>query len=583
MDVSRRTVIAGTAAGAVAAGVLSTLGQAAPAAAASDGYLVGCGRADMTGAIAGQGMMGYSDTEQVAEGLRQRCWARAYVIVDAATGERVVFVNADIACIFQSHHMGLMPRLRKRFGGLYTERNVNLNATHNHNSCGGTAWDFAYSLAAFGFKKNSYEAEMHLAEFGRASEPSCFTLQGYAHGHASLAHGTRILCVETACRAQGHPYCRFRVGFREDMEKHFPGCADDYRRLDLGRLFRELEQTVEAQSRTIRELREQLGAAPAAGAAASAAFSTLTGRSPALARAIDIARAVAGVSSTVLVTGESGTGKELLARGIHAASARAAGPWIALNCATLTESLQIAELFGHAKGAYTGAAGERAGLFEAASGGTLFLDEVGELSPSAQAALLRVLQEGVIVRVGEHRERPVDVRIVAATHRDLEARVGAGQFRADLFYRLNVVSIRMPALRERDNDVLLLAQSLLERYGARFGRNVQALSPEVLRLFLAHPWPGNVRELANVLERAVLLARGTRIELEDLPDGFAAAVHGDGAAAALPGAPEALGQQEREHIRSALERSHGRRDVAATLLGISRATLWRRMKRLGLA
>ena len=430
---------------------------------------------------------------------------------------------------------------------------------------------------------DSVEAEQHHLLLGRSSEPVCWTLSGYASGHLSYLLQREVVIVETACRAQGHPYCRFRVGFREDMEKHFPGCADDYRRLDLGRLFRELEQTVEAQSRTIRELREQLGAAPAAGAAASAAFSTLTGRSPALARAIDIARAVAGVSSTVLVTGESGTGKELLARGIHAASARAAGPWIALNCATLTESLQIAELFGHAKGAYTGAAGERAGLFEAASGGTLFLDEVGELSPSAQAALLRVLQEGVIVRVGEHRERPVDVRIVAATHRDLEARVGAGQFRADLFYRLNVVSIRMPALRERDNDVLLLAQSLLERYGARFGRNVQALSPEVLRLFLAHPWPGNVRELANVLERAVLLARGTRIELEDLPDGFAAAVHGDGAAAALPGAPEVIGQQERERIRAALERSHGRRDVAATLLGISRATLWRRMKRLGLA
>ncbi|WP_333716560.1 neutral/alkaline ceramidase [Gordonia sp. (in: high G+C Gram-positive bacteria)] len=159
MDVSRRTVIAGTAAGAVAAGTFSALGPA-PAAATSDGYLVGCGRADMTGAIAGQGMMGYSDTEQVTQGLRQRCWARAYVIVDASTGERVVFVNADIACIFQSHHMGLMPRLRKRFGGLYAERNVNLNATHNHNSCGGTAWDFAYSIAAFGFKKNSYEAEV---------------------------------------------------------------------------------------------------------------------------------------------------------------------------------------------------------------------------------------------------------------------------------------------------------------------------------------------------------------------------------------------------------------------------------------
>ncbi|TCO81674.1 regulatory Fis family protein [Plasticicumulans lactativorans] len=425
---------------------------------------------------------------------------------------------------------------------------------------------------------DSVEAEQHLLLHGPSAEPVCWTLGGYAAGHLSYLLRREVVAVETTCRAQGHPYCRFRVGFREEMEKHFPGCADDYRRLDLGHLFHELEQTVEAQRRTIRELRERLDAAPPA--ANAQAFAALIGRSPALARAVDIARAVAGVSSTVLITGESGTGKELLARGIHAASPRAAGPWIALNCATLTESLQTTELFGHAKGAFTGASGARAGLFEAASGGTLFLDEVGELSASAQAALLRVLQEGVVVRLGEHRERRVDVRIVAATHRDLDEHVARGQFRADLYYRLNVVSIRMPALRERGNDVLLLAQTLLAHFGARFGRNLQGFAPEVLRLFLAHPWPGNVRELANVLERAVLLARGPHVELDDLPERFAA--DAASAAAAPPSAGAGAAQTERERIAVALARSGGRREAAAALLGISRATLWRRMKRLGL-
>lgn len=426
---------------------------------------------------------------------------------------------------------------------------------------------------------DSIEAEQHLAQHGRCNEPACWTLAGYACGHLSYLLRREVVAVETACRVQGHDCCRFRVGFREDMEKHFPGCADDFRRIDLDRLFRELEQTVAAQRRTISELRVQLGAGDSG---EPAAFAALIGQSPALRRAIDIARAVAAVSSTVMISGESGTGKELLARGIHDASARAGGPWIALNCATLTESLQSAELFGHVRGAFTGASSDKPGLFEAASGGTLFLDEVGELSASAQAALLRVLQEGVVTRIGEHRERRVDVRIIAATHRELEDCIAAGRFRADLWYRLNVVSIAMPALRERDNDLLILTQALIERFNARFARSVCELDPEVLRLFLRYPWPGNVRELANVLERAVLLCGGERITLHDLPERLIAWRPPVALEPTLASVAESVRQQEREQLVAALRASGGRRHLAAAQLGISRATLWRRLKRHGL-
>ena len=307
----------------------------------------------------------------------------------------------------------------------------------------------------------------------------------------------------------------------------------------------------------------------------------LIGHSEALAEAIARARAVAHVDSTVLITGESGTGKELLARGIHDHSTRAGAPFLAINCATLTESLQASELFGHARGAFTGALRDRPGLFEAAHGGTLFLDEIAELAPSAQAALLRVLQEGVITRLGEHRERKVNVRLIAATHRDLDAAIQTGAFRADLFFRLNVVHIAMPSLRERDNDVLLLSRHFIAEYNGRMNRAITGLDPEVARLFLDYTWPGNVRELRNVIESAVLLARGEVIRLDDLPacliKRFAAErepPRSDVTAAVKPG--------WRARIVAALAETGGKRDRAAARLGVSRTTLWRKMKELGL-
>ena len=233
-----------------------------------------------------------------------------------------------------------------------------------------------------------------------------------------------------------------------------------------------------------------------------------------VARMID---AVAYSSTTVLVTGESGTGKELVARALHAKSPRKGHPFVALNCGALTETLLESELFGHVKGAFTGAQRDQKGLFDAADGGTIFLDEIGDIPMATQVRLLRVLQEGEIKRVGSADAVKVDVRVIAATHRDLPKLVKAGRFREDLFYRLNVINIPLPSLRDRVEDVPLLAHHFLRRYADRLGKKVRTLSPEAIELLCGYRWPGNVRELENAVERAVVLSRGEAIAPADLP------------------------------------------------------------------
>jgi DNA-binding NtrC family response regulator len=227
--------------------------------------------------------------------------------------------------------------------------------------------------------------------------------------------------------------------------------------------------------------------------------------------------AVAYSSTTVLVTGESGTGKELVARALHARSPRRAHPFVALNCGALTETLLESELFGHVKGAFTGAQRDQKGLFDAADGGTIFLDEIGDIPPPTQVRLLRVLQEGEIKRVGSADSVRVDVRVIAATHRDLPKLVKTGRFREDLFYRLNVINVPLPPLRERVEDIPLLAHHFLRRYAERLQKKVRSVSPEALDLLSGYRWPGNVRELENAIERAVVLCRGDAILPSDLP------------------------------------------------------------------
>jgi DNA-binding NtrC family response regulator len=306
-----------------------------------------------------------------------------------------------------------------------------------------------------------------------------------------------------------------------------------------------------------------------------------------------ILRAAASEAS-VLITGESGTGKELVARALHDNSSRARGPYLRVHCAAFPEQLLEAELFGHARGAFTGAATAREGRFEAAHGGTLLLDEIGEVPLNVQVKLLRVLQEREIERLGENQPRQVDVRILAATHRDLAAMVRNGEFRADLYYRLRVLPLHVPALRERREDIPLLVDALLDNLRGRHqGREIQ-LSAEALDALGAHDWPGNVRELANALEYALVHAEGTTVLPRHLPPEVRESARGaDAPAKANDMASAGLAQsyyrppagpagREREILSSALKECGGNRAEAARRLGMSRTTLWKRLKQYGL-
>src|SRR3954464_12725053 len=301
----------------------------------------------------------------------------------------------------------------------------------------------------------------------------------------------------------------------------------------------------------------------------------IVGSSPALRRVLDVATQAAPSVATVLVLGESGTGKELIARYIHSKSGRASGPFVGVNCAAIPESILEAELFGHERGAFTGAVAKREGRFARARGGTLFLDEIGELSPAVQVKILRVLQEGEYEPVGGHTVK-ADARIVAATNRDLVSEVEAGRFREDLYYRLNVIAVTAPPLRARREDIPLLVDHFLGVYCTKNGRARLTIPSDVLRKLMDYSWPGNVRELENVVERAAVLCRSEVLSLSDLPDAVASA------APRLPseltfsiGTP--LSEVEQRMIRDTLSHTGGDKSLAAQLLGISTRTIYRKL------
>ncbi|MEZ4361292.1 MAG: sigma 54-interacting transcriptional regulator [Kofleriaceae bacterium] len=291
---------------------------------------------------------------------------------------------------------------------------------------------------------------------------------------------------------------------------------------------------------------------------------------------------VASDDVTILVRGETGTGKELVAQAIHALSPRRAGPFRAINCAALPPNLLESELFGHAKGAFTGAIKDTPGHVQLAHGGTLFLDEVGELPLELQAKLLRMLETRTVVPVGGREAIPVDVRVVSATHRALRAEVEAGRFRADLMFRLRVIPVRLPPLRERPADVILLTEKLIEELNARGRRQIESISPAAAAALERHEWPGNVRELRNVLAYAFAIGDGPVLELVDLPQEVASLTPPVSEVVVADPEPRATGAPQAQRIREALARTAGNRDRAAKLLGWSRVTLWRRMRALGL-
>ena len=422
--------------------------------------------------------------------------------------------------------------------------------------------------AAEGIWHDSYEAEQHLLHLGQAQEPVCWTLTGFATGYMSCVYGTEIIAIEDRCRGKGDAVCRAVVRSKDEwgpeLATHLPfyqkeACLE----VALTQLTDTLKKK-ERQLQSRRALRQSDARVPAG----------LVGSSPAMLRTLDLARRVAQVDSTILITGESGAGKERIARFIHDESARTAGPFLAINCAAVPETLLESELFGHARGSFTGASQDRAGLFEAANGGTLLLDEIGDVPPAMQVKLLRVLQEREVRRVGENRVRSINVRVLAATNRDLLADVHGARFRQDLYYRLRVVEVVVPPLRDRREDILPLARQLLAGAATRFGRKAPTLTPEAAHLLLRYGWPGNVRELENALERAVALGRSDRIGVDDLPPEVGAAPP----IAQTAGEIRTLAEVERDYIAAALRASGGNRARAAEKLGIGAATLYRKLK-----
>ncbi len=426
----------------------------------------------------------------------------------------------------------------------------------------------------------SYEAEQHLLHFGRSDSAVCWTICGLMSGYVTHTAGKEIYVLEDRCLGQGHAACHLVGRTREEWgEEHSdqlaffdPGRLEECLDVSLSRVMDTLKAAEvklrarrKALVRAVPEVEEPLG---------------IVARSRKMQETMDLARRVAQVDATVLITGESGVGKERIARLVHDESTRAAGPFIAVNCGAITETLLESELFGHARGAFTGAMADRPGLFEAANHGTLLLDEIGEVSPGMQVKLLRVLQEREIRRVGENKNRPVNVRVLAATNRDLAHDVAESTFRQDLYYRLKVVELNVPPLRDRRDDILPLARLLLADAAARMDRRITGLAPGAADQLLRYEWPGNVRELENAMERAVALARGSRVQLEDLPEevrqAFAKPVAGRGTV-------QPLSEVEKDYILAVLKLNGGNQTRTAKQLEIGSATLYRKLKKYGLA
>jgi len=415
--------------------------------------------------------------------------------------------------------------------------------------------------------QESYEAEQHLLQMGMDHKPVCWTLTGYVSGYCSRMLGKEIYCIETQCCAKGDAVCRSEARTREDwgdtIEEHLPFFRADTVDAVLHDITAKLmasEKRLKAQQLLLDGGRGSCG---------------LIAKSKAMRQALDLAKRIAKVESSVVISGESGVGKERIAQIIHSESARALRPFVAINCSAVAETLLESEFFGHTRGSFTGANKDRIGLFEAANGGSLFLDEVGEISASMQAKLLRVLQEKEIRRVGENISRPVDVRIIAATNRELSNEVAAGRFREDLYYRLCVFELTVPPLREREEDILQLARCFLDKTSQKIGKEIIGFLPEVSDRLLQYEWPGNVRQLENTIEHAVVLCQGKRIGLDDLPKAMRMAQGG----AVVSGAIRKIDELEREQILAAVKLLDGDKTEAAKQLGISLSSLYQKLKR----
>ncbi|HYQ39496.1 MAG TPA: sigma-54-dependent Fis family transcriptional regulator [Pseudomonas sp.] len=433
---------------------------------------------------------------------------------------------------------------------------------------------------------DSFEVEICQTELGLMDQPVCWTLLGYACSYTSAFMGREIIFKEISCRGRGDDKCRVIGKTAEEWADAAEFKAYFKNDAVIEELYELQSQVTSLRSRLHKQDGQYYG----------------IGQSPAYQRICQTIDKAARGKVSVLLLGETGVGKEVIARSVHLRSARAEQPFVAVNCAAIPPDLIEAELFGVEKGAYTGASQSRAGRFERANGGTIFLDEVIELTPRAQATLLRVLQEGELERVGGQQTRKIDVRVIAATNEDLAQAVQAGRFRADLFYRLNVFPVQIPPLRERREDIPLLADHFLTKFHAEYAKKTLGLSDRALEACVHYAWPGNIRELENVIERGVILTESNdSISVEALFPGLV--LEGESHGIRLSSAGELVqrptatpshwmqqileGGLTLEHveatlIREAMQRSHGKVSRAARLLGLTRPALAYRLKKLGL-
>ena len=417
----------------------------------------------------------------------------------------------------------------------------------------------------------SAEADETLDEFGTQKEPSCWMQTGYASGYASYCLGKSVYFVEKDCKAKGDAFCSvlgkdIDSWEKEEIAPHFEYFhADDIQGKirSLTKRLREKDDEIARQRKLLKKALE------------GPTLASVKVQNQRFQQILDIAKKVARSDATVLLTGETGVGKDVLARHIHNNSLCSKKPFVAINCAALTETLQESVLFGHRAGAFTGAHRDHRGLFEEADGGTIFLDEIGEISQDSQLRFLRVLQEREIRRVGESRFRKVNVRIIAATNQNLEQAVKQGRFREDLYYRIHVFHIEIPPLRERKEDILPLAREFLKNCASRLGLPELRLDTKAVDYLLEYEWPGNIRELLNAIEHAVILCSNNLILPEDLPSPLNRMVR-------EPREIQAIGRPlediELEHIQRVLTSTNGNREQAAKILNIGQATLYRKLR-----
>ncbi|WOT04723.1 sigma-54-dependent Fis family transcriptional regulator [Shewanella youngdeokensis] len=418
---------------------------------------------------------------------------------------------------------------------------------------------------------SSYEAEQQLYLVGQSQDVVCWEQAGFASGYASHVQQRTVYFIETQCQAKGDCHCHFIGNYLEQWGDEISPFLPFYKGISHDNIQQEIQKTLKTDDCFSRNFNTGFDSSSLSHASRSGYPMCY---SYAMQKLLGMAINVAKVPTSVLITGESGVGKEKLVNYIYSHSERSDRPLLAVNCAAISETLIDSELFGHVKGAFTGAETNKIGLFESANGGTIFLDEVGEISLAMQAKLLRVIQEKQIRRVGDNCVKDVDVRIISATNIDLAAAVKAGKFRQDLYYRLNVIELTIPPLRNRYEDILPLARFFLEDFNIKLQRKITSFNYKTADLLLSYDWPGNIRQLANTIERAVVLSTGPQIMPEDLPEEF----HKNISKASVDNGIKPLMTIEKNYIISVLDTLNNNKTLAAKKLGISLATLYRKLK-----